>query len=68
MGNLGNVIAGAIGGVGGSQILGSLMGAAGGDAAGGMDIGSMAVNLLSSGAAGLVVQQVIGIIMKKMKG
>jgi hypothetical protein len=44
------------------------MGAAGGDAAGGMDIGAIAGNLVGGGVAGMIVQQVVGMIMKKMKG
>ena len=52
--------------LGGKTLLG-LMGAAGGDAAGAMDIGAMAGNLVGGGVAGMVVQQVVGMIMKKMK-
>ena len=48
--------------------MGGLLGAAGGDAASGIDIGAMAANLVGGGVAGMIVQQVVGIIMKKMKG
>ena len=68
MGGIGNVIAGVVGGIGGGQILGALMGAAGGDATDGMDLGSMATNLVGGGLSGIVVQQIIGIIMKNIKG
>ena len=63
MGNIGNLIAGAAGGVAGGQLLGlgSLLGDGGG-------IASMASSLVGGGVAGLVVQVVVGIIVKKMKG
>lgn len=69
MGNLGNLIAGTLGGLGGGQILGGLMGA-GTDAAaaaGGVDIASLASNLVGGGVAGLVVQVVVGMVLKKMR-
>lgn len=69
MGNLGNLIAGALGGLGGGQILGGMMGA-GADAAaaaGGVDIASLASNLVGGGVAGLVVQVVVGMVLKKMR-
>lgn len=69
MGNVGNLIAGALGGLGGGQLLGGLMNA-GGDAAaaaGGMDIASMASNLVGGGVAGLVVQIVVGLVLKKLR-
>jgi len=52
MGNIGNLIAGA---VGGRQLLGGLLGS-GAAAAGGLDIASMASNLVGGGVAGLVVR------------
>ena len=67
MGQLGNLIAGAVGGVGGGQILGGLLGAAGGDAAAGIDIGALAGQLVGGGVAGLVVQAIVGMIVNKMK-
>ena len=70
MGSLGNLIAGAIGGVGGGQLLGGLItgGTDAAAAAGGLDIASMAGNLVGGGVAGLVVQVVVGVIVKKMRG
>ncbi len=67
MGGLGNLIAGAVGGVGGGQLLGGMMGA-GEAAAGGLDIASMATNLVGGGVAGLVVQVVVGMVVKRMRG
>ena len=64
MGNIGNLIAGA---VGGGQLLGGLLGS-GAAAVGGLDFASMASNLVGGGVAGLVVQVVLGTVMKKMRG
>lgn len=61
MGNLGNLIAGAIGGVGGGQLLGGMLGS-------GTDIAAIAGNLVGGGVAGLIVQVVVGMIVKKMRG
>ena len=62
LGNLGNTIAGAIGGVGGGSILGLLIPALA-TAAGG---GSMVGNLAASGIGGLVLQIVAGMIKSRM--
>ncbi len=61
MGNIGNLIAGAIGGVGGAQLLGGLLG-------GGTDIAALASNLVGGGIAGLIVQVVVGLVLKKVRG
>ena len=61
MGNIGNLIAGAVGGIGGGQLLGGLLG-------GGADIAGMAGNLVGGGISGLIVQVVVGMIVKKMRG
>lgn len=61
MGGIGNLIAGALGGVGGGQLLGGLLG-------GGTDIGAIASNLVGGGVAGLIVQVVVGMVVKKMRG
>ena len=68
MGNIGNLLAGAVGGIGGRQLLGGLMNSGAEAAAGGVDIASMAANLVGGGVAGLVVQVVVGTILKKMRG
>ena len=61
MGNIGNLIAGAVGGLGGGSLLGGMLGDAGG-------IAAMAGNLVGGGVAGLIVQVVVGLIVKKMRG
>ena len=62
--DIGNRIAGAIGG---GQLLGGLLGS-GAAAVGGLDIASMASNLVGGGVAGLVFQVVLGTVMKKTRG
>ncbi|MCE8545938.1 hypothetical protein KBY25_08900 [Ruegeria pomeroyi] len=62
MGGMGNAIAGALGGLGGGQLLGGLMGA------GGADLGTLVSSLVGGGAAGLVVQLVVGLIVKRLRG
>ena len=59
LGNLGNTIVGAIGGVGGGSILGSLIPALAG---GGTSVG----NIAASGIGGLVLQIVVGMIKSRM--
>lgn len=61
MGNIGNLIAGALGGIGGGQLMGGMLGA-------GTDIAALAGNLVGGGVAGLVVQVVVGLILKKVRG
>ena len=48
LGNIGNIIAGAIGGLGGGSIAGALLGGVGGDAAAGLDIGALASQFVGS--------------------
>ncbi|MGB5870300.1 MAG: hypothetical protein WBH04_08870 [Albidovulum sp.] len=64
LGPIGNSIAGILGGGLGSQILGGLMG--GGDAAAGMDIGSIISSVASGGVGGGVLMAIIGIVKKAM--
>lgn len=61
MGNIGNLIAGAVGGIGGGQLLGGMLGS-------GTDIAAIAGNLVGGGVAGLIVQVVVGMIVKRMRG
>lgn len=68
MGNIGNLLAGAVGGVGvGGQALGAFVGP-GAEAAGGLDIASLATNLVGGGVAGLVVQVAVGLVVKRLRG
>lgn len=63
MGGLGNMLAGAVGGVGGGQPFSNFMGAGGAAAADGADLGAMVARLvgglMGGSAAGLVVQVVV---------
>lgn len=61
MGGIGNLIAGALGGVGGGQLLSGMLGS-------GTDIAALAGNLVGGGVAGLIVQVVVGMIVKRMRG
>ncbi|MCB2124860.1 MAG: hypothetical protein H6897_05470 [Rhodobacteraceae bacterium] len=61
MGNIGNLIAGALGGIGGGQLIGGLLGS-------GTDIAALAGNLVGGGVAGLIVQVVVGLVVKKLRG
>jgi uncharacterized membrane protein YeaQ/YmgE (transglycosylase-associated protein family) len=64
LGTLGNSIAGIVGGGLGGQLLG-MMGA-GGDAAAGMDIGSIIQSVASGGVGGGVLMAIVGIVKKAM--
>jgi hypothetical protein len=66
LGQIGNLIAGGIGGVGGGQLLGALLGGATGDAAAGLDIAALAGQLVGGGVAGAIVQVVVGMIKNKL--
>lgn len=59
------LIAGALGGVGGGQLLGgALSGMLGGDPAGGMDMGNLLGTVLSSAGGGGVLSAIAGAILK----
>ena len=64
MGQLGNLLSGAIGGVAGGQLLGGLLDGAGG----GGGIGAIAADLVGGGVAGAIVQVIVGQIVARMKG
>ena len=67
LGTIGNSIAGLLGGAGGMQLMGMLGGAATtGDAASGIDIGSLISQVAAGGAGGGVAMAVIGQIKKLM--
>ena len=65
LGTLGNTIAGAIGGVGGGQLLQVLMPAIAGTA-GSVDVGSMISQAVGGGVAGAILTAVVGLIKNKM--
>ena len=59
------LIAGALGGIGGGQILGGALGGMlGGDPAGGMDIGNILGQVISSAGGGGVLAAIAGALLK----
>lgn len=64
LGLLGNSIAGILGGGIGSQVLGVLLGGAGG---GGMDIGGIIGSIASGGIGGGVLLAIVGVIRSAIK-
>ncbi len=71
LGPLGNTIAGAIGGLGGGQLLQMLLGAgaaAGTASAGGFDIGALVAQVAGGGVGGAVLTAVVGAIKQAMAG
>ena len=72
MGGLGNMLTGAIGGLGGGMLgggaIGGLLGAATGDAASGLDIGALAGDAVGGGVGGAILTGVVGMIKNKMAG
>ena len=65
--NLGNTIAGALGGVGGGQILTALLPMLAGTA-GNVDIGAIIGQAVGGGVAGAIVTCVVGLIKNTMAG
>jgi hypothetical protein len=65
LGPLGNTLAGAIGGVGGGQILQMLVPMLAG---GGLDVGSIVGQLVGGGASGAILTAVVGLIKNQMGG
>jgi uncharacterized membrane protein YeaQ/YmgE (transglycosylase-associated protein family) len=66
LGTLGNTIAGAIGGLGGGQILQALIPALTG--AGGVDLGSVVGQLVGGGVSGAVLTVIVGLVKNMMAG
>jgi hypothetical protein len=67
LGTLGNTIAGALGGVGGGQILTALLPMLAGTA-GNVDIGAIIGQAVGGGVAGAIVTFVVGLIKNAMAG
>lgn len=67
LGPLGNSIAGAIGGLGGGQLLTALIPALG-SAAGATDIGALLGQAVGGGVAGAILTIIVGFIKNKMVG
>ena len=69
LGPIGNLITGALGGVGGGNILGSLLGAGAAAAtSGGADIGSILTQLIGGGVGGPVVTAIVALIRNAIAG
>lgn len=61
LGNIGNIIAGIIGGIGGGQLLNTLgIGAS----SGGLDIGGILTNILGSGMGGGILMALVSLVKK----
>lgn len=66
LGTLGNSVAGAIGGLGGANILGSLLGGNAADAAAAAASSGMLENIVGGGVGGLILQVVASLIKGAM--
>ena len=66
LGTAGNTIAGALGGLGGGQILSALIPALAGSAGGGVDLASIAGQLVGGGVSGAIVTVIVGMILNAM--
>ncbi len=63
-----NLITGAIGGVGGGNILGSLLGAGTAAAAGGGDLGSILTQIVGGGVSGPILTVIVALIRNAIAG
>jgi hypothetical protein len=68
LGPAGNSIAGAIGGLGGAQLLDAIVPALSGAAGGGVDLGSIVGQLVGGGAGGAILTVIVGLIKNAMAG
>jgi hypothetical protein len=68
LGTLGNTIAGAIGGVGGGQLLQVLIPALAGAAGSGFDVTSVIGQLVGGGASGAILTIIVGVVKNLMGG
>ena len=63
LGNIGNTIAGAIGGVGGGQLLQAVIPAVASAAAGGtLDVGAIIAQIVGGGAGGAILTIIAGVV------
>lgn len=68
LGNLGNTVAGALGGLGGGQILeGLIPGLGAGATGGGLDIGTIIGQLVGGGAGGAVLTIIAGLVRNMLQ-
>jgi hypothetical protein len=66
LGNLGNTIAGAIGGVGGGQLLQAAIPAIAGAAGGNLDVGAIISQVVGGGAGGAILTLIAGLVKSMM--
>jgi hypothetical protein len=64
LGGTGNTVAGALGGIGGGQLLAAVIPVVAGPAGGGVDITSIIGQLAGGGIGGAIVTAVVGLIVK----
>jgi hypothetical protein len=64
LGGTGNTIAGALGGIGGGQLLATVIPVIAGPAGGGIDITSIIGQLAGGGIGGAILTAVVGLIVK----
>jgi hypothetical protein len=68
LGPIGNLITGAIGGVGGGNILGSLLGGGAAAATSGGDLGSILAQVVGGGVGGPIVTAIVALIRNALGG
>jgi hypothetical protein len=68
LGPIGNLITGALGGVGGGNILGSLLGAGATTATAGGDLGSILTQIVGGGVGGPILTAIVALIRNAMAG
>ena len=66
LGNLGNTIAGAIGGLGGGQLLQAAMPAIAGAAGGSLDVGAIVSQIVGGGAGGAILTVIAGLVKSRV--
>ena len=68
LGPIGNLITGALGGVGGGNILGSLLGAGTAAATSGGDLGSILTQIVGGGVGGPILTAIVALIRNATAG
>jgi hypothetical protein len=66
LGNIGNTIAGAIGGVGGGQLLQAVIPIASAAGGGGLDVGALIGQIVGGGAGGAILTVIAGLVKSMM--
>jgi hypothetical protein len=66
LGSLGNTIAGALGGIGGGQLLQAVIPALAGAAGGNLDVGAVVGQIVGGGAGGAILTIIAGLVKNMM--